>query len=214
MKRLITERDVLDASRKRAKKIFLTSTGTVTPAASDAARQRGIDIVRNEQPPTENFRESASDPAIADIVIGSDHGGFALKADLRAFLLEQGHRVEDVGTFSEESVDYPDYAFMVAERVSRDLTRVGIIIDGAGVGSAMTANKVPGIRAAACYDVYTAKNSREHNFANVLTLGSRVTGPDIARQIVLAWLATDFGEARHKRRVDKMMAVEKKYLRS
>ncbi|CAN0426106.1 unnamed protein product, partial [Phaeothamnion confervicola] len=110
------------------------------------------------------------------IVIGSDHGGFSVKQELVKFLADQGHEVVDFGTHSSEPVDYPDIAGLVATTVAREGTQtVGIIIDGAGTGSAITANKVTGIRAAACYDTFTAKNSREHNNANVLTLGSRNT---------------------------------------
>ncbi len=134
------------------------------------------------------------------IAIGSDHGGFALKKHLRGFLEQRGWRVEDCGTFSEEAVDYPRIAHAVAQRVASGRCGRGIIIDGAGIGSAMAANKVRGIRAALCYDVSSARNSREHNNANVLTLGARLIGPGLAEQIVETWLATDCTEERHLRR--------------
>lgn len=122
------------------------------------------------------------------VIIGSDHGGFALKTDLIGFIRELGHEVVDYGTHSIDPVDYPDIALLVASAVAADPERtLGIMVDGAGIGSAMTANKVPGVRAAPCYDPFTAKNSREHNDANVLTLGGRVTGVGLARDIVKAW---------------------------
>ncbi|MCD6309284.1 MAG: ribose 5-phosphate isomerase B, partial [Candidatus Eremiobacteraeota bacterium] len=148
-----------------------------------------------------------------DIVIGSDHGGFDLKEILKKFLEEQGHSVLDYGTYSRDSVDYPDIALLVAQKVSEDKNILGILIDGAGMGSAMAANKVPGIRAAACYDTYAANNSREHNDANILVLGSMITGPGLAKEIVTTWLNAEFGGGRHARRVGKIMQIEEKYLK-
>lgn len=212
MKKLITERDVLNACKQRHTKIILSADGIVTPAAADAARHRKIEIVRGTSSAIEtNSQPLPHSAQPSKVVFGSDHGGFELKSELLSFVDELGYATEDVGTFSTDSVDYPDYAHLVAQRVARDATIVGIIIDGAGVGSAMVANKVPGIRAAACYDAYTARNSREHNFANVLTLGSRVIGVDIAMQVLKTWLETDYGAERHARRVAKIMEIEQKY---
>ena len=144
------------------------------------------------------------------VTLGADHGGFALKEILKVFLQEKGYRVDDCGTYSTESVDYPDLAYAVATKISAGEVWRGIIIDGAGIGSCMAANKVPGVRAAMCYDYATAVNSREHNDANVLTLGAGLIGENLARQIVETWLSTDFGGGRHARRVDKIMAIEKR----
>lgn len=147
------------------------------------------------------------------VVIGSDHGGFEMKQDLVKYLKELGVEVVDYGTHSTDPVDYPDIALLIATTVQSDPQRtLGIIVDGAGIGSAMTANKVPGVRAAPCYDTFTAKNSREHNDANVLTLGGRVTGIGLAREIVKIWLATPFGGARHARRIEKMLQVERRFM--
>lgn len=148
------------------------------------------------------------------VYIGSDHGGFEMKEHLRPFMEGLGFQVIDFGAYSKEPVDYPDIAFLVAEKVSGEAGSVGVIIDGAGMGSAMTANKVPGVRAAACYDTFCARNSKEHNDANVLTLGGRVTGIGLAEEIVRVWLATGFAGGRHSRRVDKIMSVEKRYLQT
>lgn len=144
------------------------------------------------------------------IAIAADHGGFSMKEDLKPYLQKQGYLVDDCGTHSSDSVDYPDFAYAVALKVSRGEAWRGIIIDGAGIGSCMVANKVPGVRGAMCYDHATALNSREHNNANVLTLGAGMIDTTLARQIVLTWLNTKFGGGRHARRVDKIMDIEKK----
>lgn len=148
------------------------------------------------------------------IAVGCDHGGFALKERIAFRLKEQGYAVTDCGTSSADSVDYPDFAHAVATRVSTGEVTYGIIIDGAGIGSAMVANKVPGVRAALCYDLSSANNSREHNHANVLTLGAGLIGTNLALQIVETWLATPWAEGRHENRVNKITDIERQYLRS
>jgi ribose 5-phosphate isomerase B len=163
------------------------------------------------------FGEDAGAPVVTDVVddidivhdvrtvaIGGDHGGFALKERLGFKLGEQGFTVIDRGTDSTEAVDYPDIAASVALTVRSGEADVGVIVDGAGIGSAMAANKIPGIRAALCYDVSTARNAREHNHANVLTLGAGLIGDALAWQITQEFLATPFGGGRHARRVDKI----------
>lgn len=147
------------------------------------------------------------------VYIGSDHGGFELKEHLKKFIEKLGYPIFDMGTYSKDPVDYPDFAFLVADRVAHEVDACGIMIDGAGMGSAVAANKVPGIRAAACYDTYAANNSREHNDTNVLTLGSQITGRGLAERIVETWLKTPFAGGRHCRRVDKIMAIEKRFTR-
>src|ERR1043165_8657698 len=137
----------------------------LTPLAADIIKERNIQLVRR------NSRRGSKRAKL--IAVGSDHGGFKMKEELKALLRQLGHKVQDFGTDSEAAVDYPDFAHAVARSVADGSSDLGIIIDGAGVGSAMTANKVPGVRAAACYSVALAKNSREHNGANVLTLGSK-----------------------------------------
>ncbi len=141
---------------------------------------------------------------ISAIAIGGDHGGFALKEKLAFKLKEQGYRIVDCGTNSTEAVDYPDIAVAVAGHVASANTQVGVVIDGAGIGSAMAANKVRGVRAALCYDVSTARNAREHNHANVLTLGAGLIGDALAWQITQEFLATPYGDGRHAQRVAKI----------
>lgn len=146
------------------------------------------------------------------IAIGSDHGGFDLKEELVAKLQDAGHDVVDCGTYSHESVDYPEFAHTVARRVADGSCHWGIIVDGAGIGSAMVANKVPGVRAALCYDLSSARNSREHNHANVLTLGAGLVGPGLAWQIVQEWLSVSWGPDRHARRVAMITDIERSYV--
>lgn len=160
---------------------------------------------------------AAADPASEGglsraIAIGADHGGFKLKERLACLLREQGYAVEDCGTHSTEAVDYPDFAVRVAELVASGRCTCGIAVDGAGIGSAIVANKVPGVRAALCYDVSTALNSREHNHANVLTLGAGLIGENLAWQIVESWLGTAWGGGRHAARVAKIGEIEGRYL--
>ena len=147
------------------------------------------------------------------VAIGADHGGLNLKQDLAKYLAELGYAVTDCGTLTPDPVDYPDIAYAVAKLVSDGAAWRGIIIDGAGIGSAMTANKVPGVRAALCYDLSTGRNAREHNDANVLTLGARLIGAGLARDIVQVFLETECTEERHKKRVAKIMDVEKRFLK-
>ena len=144
-----------------------------------------------------------------EIAIGADHGGFALKEKLISHLRDQGYGVRDCGTNSNDAVDYPDFAFAVARLVADGACASGIVVDGAGIGSCMTANKIPGVRAAMCYDLSSARNSREHNHANVLTLGAGLIGDNLARQIVDAWLATPWGPGRHARRVEMIHRFER-----
>jgi len=177
----------------------------LTPLAADLVRERQIEIVRRVPRKVAN--------SVRTIAIGADHGGYRMKEELKAFLSELGQRVHDFGTHSEDAVDYPDLAHAVARAVADQKAEVGIVIDGAGVGSAMTANKVPGVRAAACYSVALARNSREHNGANVLTLGSKAITDAEMREIVKAWLGTELTEDRHRRRVAKIDAVERQYSR-
>jgi ribose 5-phosphate isomerase B len=147
------------------------------------------------------------------VVIGADHGGFELKEIIKTDLGALGLDVRDLGTFSKAAVDYPDYAHEVAKMVGSGKAWRGIMIDGAGIGSCVVANKVPGVRAGMAYDYSSAVNSREHNDTNVLTLGAGLIGVNLAKLIVKTWLTTEFGGERHARRIEKISAVEKVYLK-
>jgi ribose 5-phosphate isomerase B len=202
-KKVITEDDVRGLEQGAV--LRLAEGARLTPLAADIVREKQIEIVRRAS------RRGSSTAKL--IAVGADHGGFGMKQELKAFLTESGHRVHDFGTDSEDAVDYPDFAHAVARAVADGTAEVGIVIDGAGVGSAMTANKVPGVRAAACYSVELARNSREHNDANVLTLGSKTVSTAQMLEIVRAWLATEIKEDRHKKRVAKISAIERQYQR-
>jgi ribose 5-phosphate isomerase B len=145
------------------------------------------------------------------VAIGTDHGGVDLKEILKTELTELGYAIIDCGTNTTESVDYPDIALAVSKFVADGSAWRGVVIDGAGIGSCMSANKVPGIRAAMCYDYATAVNSREHNDANVLTLGAGLIGVNLAKQILKTWLATEFAGGRHASRVEKIISIEKSF---
>jgi len=143
------------------------------------------------------------------IAVGSDHAGFSLKEELGSFLKEEGHEVVDLGTHSEEPVDYPIYCAEVAREVAGGRADRGIVLGGSGQGEQIAANKVNGIRAALCNDLYTARLSRQHNDANVLSMGARIVAPTLAKEIVRVWLATPFEGGRHVRRLEEIAAIER-----
>lgn len=200
-KMVITEDDV--HGLEEGARLRIAEGARLTPLAADIVRERRIELVRRVP------RRGSSKSRV--VAVGADHGGYKMKEELKQLLAELNHTVRDYGTNSEEAVDYPDYAHAVARAVSDGVADVGIIIDGAGVGSAMTANKVPGVRAAACYSVAVAVNSREHNDANVLTLGSKTITSAEMREIASAWLSTEITEDRHRKRVAKITAIERQY---
>ncbi|MGH9880488.1 MAG: ribose 5-phosphate isomerase B [Pyrinomonadaceae bacterium] len=202
-KLVITEDDVRGLEEGAVLRI--AERARLTPLASDIVREKRIELFRRVP------RSGSTSSKM--IAVGADHGGYKMKEELKGFLNDLGHRVHDFGTHSEEAVDYPDFAHAVARAVADGTSDVGIVIDGAGVGSAMTANKVPGVRAAACYSVAVARNSREHNDANVLTLGSKAISSAAMREIVQAWLGTELTEDRHRKRVSKIEAIERQYKR-
>ena len=202
-KSVITESDLRELPT--GARLLVREEAIFTPTARDVIAERGIELRYRAR------RAAAGRHRI--LALGADHGGFEVKEQLKQLLKEQGYDVRDLGTFSTEAVDYPDFAHAVGRAVAEGACDLGILIDGAGIGSCMAANKVPGVRAALCYDEATARNSREHNYANVLTLGGKLQSFATLQQIVAAWLATPEGEARHGRRVAKITAIEKQYLR-
>ncbi len=208
---LITEADISALAPNST--LDVPTDAILTPLARQAAAERGIVLQTPQQGTEATSRSRNAGSAQKTVAIGADHGGFALKQILAPYLEELGYRVVDCGTHSTDSVDYPDLAYAVAQLVADGRAWRGIMIDGAGIGSCMTANKVPGIRAAMCYDISTAINSREHNDANVLTLGGGLVGENLAKQIVKTWLETEFGGGRHARRVNKITSIEHRYQR-
>ncbi len=199
MKRVITQAEVPASGELK-----IARGSIVTPSARDLAKDRGVKIV---EVPEDQIDTSAPPERI--IAIGSDHGGFELKEKIKPILEEFGLHVNDIGIHEEKPADYPDIARQVAELVARGRAARGVIIDGAGIGSSIVANKFPGIRAALCYDKATARNSREHNDSNVLTLGGRLLTESQAEDVLRVWLATPFAGGRHTKRVDKIAEIEK-----
>lgn len=202
-KSLITENDLRGLGD--GAKVRVSENAKFTPLAADLIKERRIELV------VKSARNDSS--KVKSVAVGADHGGFQFKEELKIFLDELGFQVRDFGTNSTDAVDYPDFAHAVARAVSEKSVDVGIVIDGAGIGSAMTANKVPNVRAAACYSVALAKNSRQHNGANVLTLGSGQNNLGEIKEIVEAFLATDLTEERHQKRVRKIDQIERQYKR-
>ncbi len=176
--------------------------GVLTDWAREEVARRNIRI---------RFADSPSPGPLPKrvVALGSDHAGFELKQFLKRHLEEWGYEVRDLGTDSPRPVDYPDFAAAVARAVAAGNAWRGILVDAVGIGSAMAANKVAGVRAALCYDQATARSSREHNDANVLTLGARMISPEMAREVVAVWLGAEFAGGRHQRRVEKISALER-----
>ena len=200
-KSLITEDDL--RGLEPGAKVWIGANAKLTPLALDLVSDRQIELIR-KQP-----RQSTA--KVRSVAIGSDHGGYEMKEQLKGFLTDLGLQVRDFGTNSKDAVDYPDFALAVARSVSGKQVEAGIIIDGAGIGSAMTANKVPNVRAAACYSVALARNSREHNGANVLTIGAGQNSFGEVKEIVEAFISTDISEERHKKRVGKIDNIDRQY---
>jgi ribose 5-phosphate isomerase B len=201
MKAVVTERDVPLSGD------LTVAAGTIiTPSARDLAHNRGVKIV---EVPKDQFKPSA--PPEKVIAIGSDHGGYRMKEALKPLIEELGLVALDVGAAEEKPVDYPDIAEKVGEALLKKNATRGVIIDGAGIGSAMAANKMPGIRAALCYDKASARNSREHNDSNVLTLGGRLLTQTQAEEVLRTWLSTPFAGGRHSGRIEKISSIEQRY---
>jgi ribose 5-phosphate isomerase B len=203
MRQVFTEHDIPLGGELR-----VPADSILTPSARDLAKDRGVTIVELKKGET-----LAPAPAPDTVAIGSDHGGYEMKQKLLPMFGELGLAVRDVGVQEAKTADYPDVAREVAEMVAGGIVARGVIIDGAGIGSAMVANKFPGVRAALCYDRATARNSREHNDANVLTLGGRLLTITQAEEVLRTWLSTPFGGGRHAARVDKIKEIDKANLK-
>jgi len=195
--------------------VAVTQETLITPLARDEAERRGITfrtVPSNEREVSGGVVEPAGGEKVSArvVAIGADHGGFELKEQLKAYLRDWGYKFLDLGTDSTAAVDYPDFAEAVANAVARGDAWLGVVVDSAGIGSSIAANKVAGARAALCYDRATARNSREHNDANVLSLGAKLISPEAAREILAIWLSTPFAGGRHQRRVDKIRSIEER----
>jgi ribose 5-phosphate isomerase B len=203
MRRVITAGDIPASGELR-----VPLDAIVTPSARETAARRGVRIVELPEDQIAALAEPGN-----TVALGADHGGFRLKEILKTVLEGLGFEVRDVGVYDEKPADYPDLALKVAELVASGTATRGVAIDGAGIGSSIAANKVPGIRAALCYDKASARNSREHNDSNVLTLGARLLTESQAEEVLRTWIATPFAGGRHQARVDKITAIERRFLK-
>jgi len=219
---LISERDIREVLSAGKHRLEIAADALVTPLAQEYAQANGVELVRRSDQPEAGLMTVAApsrpekEPGSAKggkVAFGADHGGFQLKQVLMQHAQLLGYNVMDLGTSNEEPCDYPDFAYAVAQSVASGEAWRGVMIDGAGIGSCVVANKVPGVRAACCYNEFVARNAREHNDTNVLTLGSRVVGGELCKEILKVWLETWFSGGRHKARVDKITDVERRYLK-
>lgn len=212
-KRLITEKDVLKAA-SGTKILPVPKNSLITALARDAAKEKQVKFVDEQAAVQVLVSTLPVEQDIKTIIIGADHGGFPLKTELIPWLASLGYQIEDVGTFSDAAVDYPDFAYAVGLKVKQTSFAIGIMIDGAGIGAAMALNKMPGILAACCYNDFTARNARQHNHANVLTLGSKALGSETCKSVIQAFLKSVPEPGRHEARVNKIRDIETKFSRS
>ncbi len=211
MKKLITELDIIKLHQSGVKIIPVGENEILTPLAQDKVKDLGLKIVTKEEAARINNAENFLNTSVRlkKAVIGSDHTGFKVKNILSKILTEKGFEVIDVGTFDEKSCDYPDFALAVAEKVQSMSVDFGIVVDATGIPSAITANKLRGIRAATCYNEFSTRSAREHNNANVLVLGAKALGEETIKSILEVWLNTNFGGGRHQKRLDKISDIER-----
>lgn len=210
MKKLITEHDVLELEKKGIRVLVKTRDTIISPLALDRIRYSNFNILEKEELPSEQIHQSNSNNKsfVKRITIGSDHTGFRLKNIITKYLIEKGYLVNDIGTFDENSCDYPDFARLVAQKVANKESDFGILIDATGIPSAIAANKIKGIRAATCYNAFSARSSRAHNNANVLVVGAKALGEETIKIIIDEWLTTEFDGGRHQNRLNKITEIE------
>ena len=210
MKKLVTEKDLIELEKKGIKIVIIDKETLITPLALDRIRTSKFTIVEQEIPQSISNIKSDNQKANTSnsIIIGSDHTGFKLKNILMKHLVEKGFNLFDAGTYDENSCDYPDIAKIVAVKIAKEEFKFGILIDASGIPSAIVANKFKGIRAATCYNVFSARSSRAHNNSNILVFGARTLGEESVKIIVDEWLSTKFEGGRHQRRLDKLSDIE------
>lgn len=210
MKKLFTEKDIYNAA-KDDKIILISKDDILTPSAKDKIKELGLKIIDKDEAEKlgdESYKHSKT-VKLNKIVIGSDHTGFKIKNILSRLLTEKGFQLIDVGTYDENPCDYPDFAYAAAKKVQEGEADFGVLIDATGIPSAITANKLSGIRAATCYNEFSARSAREHNDANILVIGAKTLGEETIKSILEVWLNTKFGGGRHQKRLDKISGIEK-----
>jgi len=210
MKTLITERHLLELEKKGIKVLIKTKDIIFTPLALDRIRSSKFTIIENEIAKTESIESlgETNSSLGKKIIIGSDHTGFRIKNILIKYLTEKTFSIYDAGTFDEKPCDYPDYAKIVARSVAFGEYDFGILIDASGIPSAIVANKIKGIRAATCFNAFSARSSRAHNNSNVIVVGAKALGEETIKLIIDEWLSTEFEGGRHQKRLDKISDIE------
>jgi ribose 5-phosphate isomerase B len=209
MKKLITEEDVKKIENRAGNVIVKSPDCIITPLALDRIRNSKITIVEKDLEYSKQSQSLNNTSTNKNrVAVGSDHTGFRIKNLLIKYLSDKDYKVQDFGTFDEKSCDYPDFAKLVARSVSLEENDLGILIDATGIPSAIVANKTKGIRAATCYNAFSAKSSRSHNNANVLVIGAKSLGEETIKLIVDEWLITEFEGGRHQKRLDKINVIE------
>lgn len=209
-KKVITEIDIINLLRRGKYKFEISGNEIFTPAALDKIKENSVELIKIDGKKS-ILELSEKNLAKRKLVIGSDHTGYKIKQILIQLLKSQGFEILDVGTDNENSCDYPDFAIKVAEEIKNGNADFGILIDATGIPSAITANKIPGIRAATCYNEFSAQSSREHNNSNVLVIGAKTLGEESIKSVLSVWLNSVFLGERHQKRLDKISDVEKKY---
>lgn len=208
-RKLIIEQDILSLILKGKRKLEISGNELFTPAARDKIKEGRVKLVKVSEI---KLKSTKCGPfyKYKKLAIGSDHTGFSAKKNIIDFLNSLDYDITDVGTYDEKSCDYPDFAFKVAELVHSEKVDFGIIFDATGIPSSITANKVSGIRAATCYNEFSAKSAREHNNANIIVMGAKTLGEETIKSILNVWLNSEFLGDRHQRRLDKITQIEKK----
>ena len=213
MKRVITESEVIKLYKDGARTFPLGDDELFTPLAKDKLIELKIKIVKKV--PASEIESNIKDPIKSKrtnkVSIGGDHTGFKIKNVVSKILVGKGFEVVDVGTYDENACDYPDFAFTATMKVKNGETDFAVLIDATGIPSAITANKIPGIRACTCYNEFSARSAREHNNGNVLVMGAKTLGEETIKSILEVWLNTQFGGDRHQRRLDKITSIEKEF---
>ena len=215
MKKLYTEYDIIQIIKKGDRIIHVLPGAIFTPSARDKITEAKLRVI-DQLPEMINKIEAMKlekKPIAKTIVIGSDHTGFAIKASLKEFLRGLNLKIIDVGPNNADSCDYPDYALKVAQAVISGEANLGLMLDATGIPSAITVNKIPGIRGATCYNEFTARSAREHNDANIIVLGAKALGEESIKSILEVFLFTKFTGGRHQKRLDKIKKVEEKLLK-
>lgn len=212
MKNLITESDIAKFYREGKTILPVGDNDILTPLAKDKIKALGIKVIKKNaaQAIDVDDAEIVKSFKTNRVAVGSDHTGFKIKNIVAKFLSDKKFEVIDVGTYDESSCDYPDFAYAVSLKVKEGGADFGIILDATGIPSSITANKVKGIRAATCYNEFSARSAREHNNANVLVLGAKSLGEETIKSILEVWLNTGFGGGRHQKRLNKITAIENK----